>query len=178
MYQSEFLIMVIQSSRILILWNIGLWKSLGQNSQASGLKESGAKELDAADAKADQIHWKSTESKKKSWHSLSGPWLLLGMYSDRRRIQIRAGLALSTVSPCICLQLPGEVLLFMPDPCRCCRWNHKGMSAFVRSCLPKKLGTNCSCFCMYSFIPLHVVWVTPSLNRFWFARHRDPFMQM
>ena len=36
------------------------------NSQASGLKESGAKELEAADAKADQIHWKSTESKKKS----------------------------------------------------------------------------------------------------------------
>lgn len=35
------------------------------NSQASGLKESGAKELEAADAKADQIHWKKHRVQEK-----------------------------------------------------------------------------------------------------------------
>ena len=75
------------------------------------------------------------------------------MYGGRRRIQIRAGLGLSTVSPCICLQLPAEVILFMPDPCSCCRWNHKGMSAFVRSFLRNRA--------RIASVFLHVVWVAP-----------------
>ena len=70
-WQYSYDLQEMYQSELISSWSFShpRFSSLGQNSQASGLKESGAKELDAADAKADQIHRKNT----KSHYSLSGP---------------------------------------------------------------------------------------------------------